>query len=151
MPVRLHRTQCLLLLPTRLRQLLEQGMGGEMTLFERYMELHPNRLREEFDYPVCPCPDELELGGAAVVPECSPDDTPEAEMCRRCWNKRWEEQNMNEKAYQVEITETLQRVVSIKASSEQEAIKKAHSSWNDGQIELTAEDFKGADFQIYQG
>lgn len=53
--------------------------------------------------------------------------------------------------YQVEITETLQKVVTIEASSEQEAIKKAHSSWNDGQIELTADDFKGADFQIYQG
>jgi len=51
------------------------------------------------------------------------------------------------KEYDVEITETLQRTVKIKANSQCEAEEKAADAWAHGDYVLDAEDFVGADFK----
>ena len=51
------------------------------------------------------------------------------------------------KTYDVTITETLQKTVSIRADSRAEAEERAEANWNKGQYVLGADDFVGADFQ----
>ena len=56
---------------------------------------------------------------------------------------------MNEKkTYNIEITETLQRTISIEASSDEEAREKVEEMWKKSKIILGADDFKGVDFQL---
>lgn len=56
---------------------------------------------------------------------------------------------MNEKKeYRVVITETLQKVVIVKAETEQEAHRRAEDAWKNAEITLCAEDFQGAEFHV---
>ena len=50
------------------------------------------------------------------------------------------------KEFEVEITETLQRTVVIRAGSRAEAEVLAEEMWNNEEIVLGAEDFVGAEF-----
>ena len=53
------------------------------------------------------------------------------------------------KRYYVSVTETLNKVVSVDAESEEEAIDKAKYEYSDGVIELTREDnYSGEQFEI---
>ena len=52
------------------------------------------------------------------------------------------------KVYAVEITETLQRVVKIKADSEKDAINAASQLYNDESVVLDADDRKDTDFSV---
>jgi len=47
------------------------------------------------------------------------------------------------KQYDVKITEVLQRVVTVEASNEEDAINKVHDMYNDCEIVLDADDFVG--------
>lgn len=51
------------------------------------------------------------------------------------------------KEYDVEITETLQRTVKIKANTQAEAEEMVSAAWNREEYVLGAEDFVGADFK----
>ncbi len=51
------------------------------------------------------------------------------------------------KKYKIEITETLQRVVDIKAKSKNDAIKKIAQQYKDEEIVLGWEDFVGVEFE----
>lgn len=53
------------------------------------------------------------------------------------------------KRYYVSVTETLNKIVSVDAESEKEAIDKAKYEYSDGVIELTREDsYSGEQFEI---
>lgn len=53
------------------------------------------------------------------------------------------------KRYYVSVTEHLNKVVSVDAESEEEAIDKAKYEYSDGVIELTREDnYSGEQFEI---
>ena len=47
------------------------------------------------------------------------------------------------KQYNVKITEVLQRVVTVEASNEEDAINKVHDMYNDCEIVLGADEFVG--------
>ena len=49
--------------------------------------------------------------------------------------------------YPVEITETLQRIIEVKADSRAEAEERAEELWGKEEYVLDSDDFKGADFQ----
>lgn len=49
--------------------------------------------------------------------------------------------------YKIEVTETLSRIVKIKASSRQEAIEKVREMHQQEKIVLGADDFVAADFR----
>ena len=51
------------------------------------------------------------------------------------------------KEYDVTITETLQRTVTVEAESQQEAEDLVHDAWNGQEYVLDAEDFIGVEFQ----
>ena len=57
-------------------------------------------------------------------------------------------ENQKEKTYKVEITETLQRTVEVKASSSGEAIEKVKESYRSENIVLDWQDFVGNEFEI---
>jgi hypothetical protein len=48
--------------------------------------------------------------------------------------------------YKVIITETLERVIEVKAQNQYEAVQLAEERWTQGDIILCAEDFTGASF-----
>lgn len=50
--------------------------------------------------------------------------------------------------YEIEITETLSRVVKVKADNLAEAIEKASDMYYGEQVVLDAEDMKGVDFTL---
>jgi len=52
--------------------------------------------------------------------------------------------------YEVEITETLQRVVEIEADSKDEAVEKVCKQYSDEKIVLDESDFKGNEITIYE-
>lgn len=54
--------------------------------------------------------------------------------------------NENRKTYQIEVTETLQKVVEIDAESMEEAISLVRKEWKKGDILLDADDFVGVGF-----
>ena len=51
------------------------------------------------------------------------------------------------KKFEVEITETLQRTVTVEATSQEEAERMVERSWRDGDYVLTDEDYVGVDFK----
>lgn len=51
------------------------------------------------------------------------------------------------KKFDVEITETLQRTVTVEATSQEEAERMVERSWRDGDYILTDEDYVGVDFK----
>ena len=51
------------------------------------------------------------------------------------------------KKFDVEITETLQRTVTVEATSQEEAERMVERSWRDGDYVLTDEDYVGVDFK----
>ena len=51
------------------------------------------------------------------------------------------------KKFDVEITETLQRTVTVEATSQEEAERMVERSWRDGDYMLTDEDYVGVDFK----
>ncbi len=51
--------------------------------------------------------------------------------------------------YEVEIEEVLQRVVKVKATSEDEAIRKVKEQYVKAEIVLDAEDFMDYDIRLY--
>ena len=51
------------------------------------------------------------------------------------------------KKFDVEITETLQRTVTVEATSQEEAERMVERSWRDGDYVLTDEDYVGGDFK----
>lgn len=57
-------------------------------------------------------------------------------------------ENQKEKTYKVEITETLQRTVEVKASSSGEAIEKVKELYRNEDIVLDYNDFMGNEFEI---
>lgn len=57
----------------------------------------------------------------------------------------------NKKVYQVEITETAQRVVKIEAINEEEAINIVDQQYRDGDIVMEYNDYKGYDVNIFKG
>lgn len=54
------------------------------------------------------------------------------------------------KIYQIEIEETLQKVVKIKADSLDEAIDIAQNRYSDQEYMLNYEDYKGVEFREYK-
>ncbi len=54
------------------------------------------------------------------------------------------------KVYQIEIEETLQKVVDIKADSLDEAISIARERYRNEEYILNEDDFKGAEFSEYK-
>ncbi len=50
--------------------------------------------------------------------------------------------------FSVEITETLQKVITVEAQDEAEALWKAEDMWKNGEYVLDSENFMGADFCI---
>lgn len=52
------------------------------------------------------------------------------------------------KEYIIKITETLEKVVIIKAFSEQDAKSKVRTAWKNGDYILDAEDFQGVAFTV---
>lgn len=54
------------------------------------------------------------------------------------------------KIYQIEIEETLQKVVKIKADSLDEAIDIAQNRYSDQEYMLDYEDYKGVEFREYK-
>ena len=50
--------------------------------------------------------------------------------------------------YKVEITETLQTVVEVTATTEQEALSKVQEDYNRGNIILSADDFDNVEFNV---
>ena len=51
------------------------------------------------------------------------------------------------KKFDVEITETLQRTVTVEAASQEEAERMVDRGWSDGDYVLTDEDYVGVDFK----
>ena len=51
------------------------------------------------------------------------------------------------KKFEVEITETLQRTVTVEAASQEEAERMVDRGWRDGDYVLTDEDYMGVDFK----
>ena len=62
----------------------------------------------------------------------------------------WKEADMmdEKKTYRVMITETRQKAVAVKASSEAEARRRAEDAWRNAECMLRDEDFQGAEFYI---
>ena len=54
---------------------------------------------------------------------------------------------MTMKKFEVEITETLQRTVTVEAASQEEAERMVDRGWRDGDYVLTDEDYVGVDFK----
>lgn len=54
---------------------------------------------------------------------------------------------MPQNIYEVTITETLQRRVSVSAASAEEAEAKVTDRWNKSEIILNADDFVGVDYK----
>ena len=54
---------------------------------------------------------------------------------------------MQQNIYEVTITETLQRKVSVSAESAEEAEAKVTDRWNKSEIILNADDFVGVDYK----
>lgn len=54
---------------------------------------------------------------------------------------------MPQNIYEVTITETLQRRVSVSAASAEEAEAKVTDRWNNSEIILNADDFVGVDYK----
>lgn len=52
------------------------------------------------------------------------------------------------KEYDVKITETLERTVTVQAESREEAQEQVEQKWNDSVYVLDAEDFTHADFAV---
>ena len=55
-----------------------------------------------------------------------------------------------EKEYQVEITETLQKIVTVKAENPNEAWKIVRGMYSDEEIVLTSEDFMDFDICVLE-
>ena len=51
--------------------------------------------------------------------------------------------------FNVEITETLQKIITVEAENEQEALWKVEDMWKNGECILDSENFMGADFHIF--
>ena len=51
------------------------------------------------------------------------------------------------KEYDVKITETLERTVTVQASSKEEAEEKVNAAWSNSEYVLDSEDFVGVDFK----
>lgn len=52
------------------------------------------------------------------------------------------------KSYEVEITETLRRTVTVEARDHDEAISKVREAWRRSEIVLDADDFLEAGFEV---
>jgi hypothetical protein len=52
------------------------------------------------------------------------------------------------KEYQVEVCETLIRIVTVEASSEEDAIKFVKYDYNNAELVLDSDDFFDVDFEI---
>lgn len=50
------------------------------------------------------------------------------------------------KTYEVTITETLQKTVTVEANSREEAERQVEQKWNDSEYILDADSFVGVDF-----
>lgn len=61
------------------------------------------------------------------------------------------EQLTKKKIYQVEITETLQRVIEVEAESEEDAIEMIEEQYKDEDIVLDYSNFMGYDIDIFKG
>ena len=55
------------------------------------------------------------------------------------------------KEYDVTITETLEKVVTIEAESKEEALKLAEEMWKNADIILDAENFADVDYNVGEG
>ncbi len=55
-----------------------------------------------------------------------------------------------QKKYQVEIAETLQRIVEVKADCPEDAIQKIRKKYMDSEIVLDYSDFIDVDFSLYR-
>ena len=51
--------------------------------------------------------------------------------------------------YQIEITETLQKIIKVQAASLEEALDHARNKYNSSEITLTSEDYKDTEFNPY--
>lgn len=59
--------------------------------------------------------------------------------------KKWRAKRLKE--YDVKITETLERTVTVQASSKEEAEEKVNAAWSNSEYVLDSEDFVGVDFK----
>jgi 5-bromo-4-chloroindolyl phosphate hydrolysis protein len=55
---------------------------------------------------------------------------------------------MKTKEYNVEVCETLIRIVTVEATSEEEALELARNDYNNAELVLDADDFFDVDFEI---
>lgn len=60
-------------------------------------------------------------------------------------SKKWRAKRLKE--YDVKITETLERTVTVQASSKEEAEEKVNAAWSNSEYVLDSEDFVGVDFK----
>lgn len=76
--------------------------------------------------------------------ECCPEE--------ECVLYRIEQTALNKKKiYQVEITETSQRVEEVEAESEEEAIDIVEEQYRNGEIVIEYNDYKGYEIDIFKG
>jgi hypothetical protein len=55
---------------------------------------------------------------------------------------------MKTKEYQIEVCETLIRIVTVEATSEEEALELIRNDYNNAELVLYADDFFDVDFEI---
>ena len=53
------------------------------------------------------------------------------------------------KEYQVEVVETLIRIVTVEATSEEEAIEQVMHDYNNAELVLDSDDFFDVEFEIF--
>ena len=54
----------------------------------------------------------------------------------------------DKREYKVAVSESLRRIVKVKAKDEDEAHQRVMDAWRNGEITLMAEDFQGAEFYV---
>jgi hypothetical protein len=55
---------------------------------------------------------------------------------------------MKTKEYQIEVCETLIRIVTVEATGEEEALELTRNDYNNAELVLDADDFFDVDFEI---
>lgn len=63
----------------------------------------------------------------------------------------YRKKGVNMEKFNIEITETLQKVVSVEAKTLAEAIEKVKEDYNDGEIELDAMDLVETTYEEFEG
>ena len=61
-----------------------------------------------------------------------------------------EKQKLPSNSFKVSVIETLERIVEVKADTEEEAIEKVEQMYKDGEIVLDASDHVETEFEVWE-